>query len=152
LLYGYWFAMTLLPVPGSHLLGQVAIQWPSTTMAAWWDRLLLDWTRFGLGNHVWASSLTWDPEGIFSTLPAIATAILGNLTGQWIGTKRPIAERLNGLFAGGAIAMMVGLMWNWSFPINKSIWTSSYVVFCAGMACLAIGTIMWVVDLQNVKW
>jgi predicted acyltransferase len=97
------------------------------------------------------SSKTWDPEGILSTIPAIATAMLGNLTGQWIASKRPLNERLNGLFAAGALGMMVGLMWNWSFPINKSIWTSSYVVFCAGMAALAIATIMWIVDVQNVK-
>ena len=60
--------------------------------------------------------------------------MLGNLAGQWIATKRPLTERLNGLFAAGALGMMAGLMWNWSFPINKSLWTSSYVVFCAGMA------------------
>ena len=47
--------------------------------------------------------------------------------------------------------MMVGLMWNWSFPINKSLWTSSYVVFCAGMAAVAIATIMWIVDVHNVQ-
>jgi predicted acyltransferase len=149
LLYGYWFAMTLLPVPDTGVLGQFAIGSPEHTMAAWWDRLLLDWGRFG--NHLWVSSKTWDPEGFFSTIPAVATAMLGNLTGQWIASKRPLGERLNGLFAAGALGMMAGLMWNWSFPINKSIWTSSYVVFCAGMAALAIATIMWIVDVQNVK-
>ena len=57
------------------------------------------------------------------------------------------------MFAIGAIGMMVGMMWNWSFPINKSLWTSSYVVFCAGMACVALATVMWVVDVQNIrKW
>jgi len=149
LLYGYWFAMTLLPVPDTGTLGQLAIGGPEHTLAAWLDRLVLDWGRFG--NHLWVSSKTWDPEGILSTIPAIATAMLGNLTGQWIASKRPLGERLNGLFAAGALGMMVGLMWNWSFPINKSIWTSSYVVFCAGMAALAIATIMWIVDVQNVK-
>ena len=151
LLYGYWFAMTLLPVPDTGALGQLTLGSGPHTMAAWWDRLLLDWTRFGLGNHTWVSSVTWDPEGIFSTFPAIATAMLGNLAGQWIAVKRPLNERLNGLFAAGALGMMAGLMWNWSFPINKSIWTSSYVVFCAGMAAMAIATIMWLVDVQNVK-
>jgi predicted acyltransferase len=151
LLYGYWFAMTLLPVPGSSSMGQLVLGEASRTMAAWWDRLLLDWSRFGLGNHTWASSVTWDPEGIFSTIPAIGTAMLGNLAGQWIATKRPLLERLTGLFAAGALGMMAGLMWNWSFPINKSIWTSSYVVFCAGMACVAIATIMWIVDVHQVK-
>jgi len=152
LLYGYWFAMTLLPVPDSGAMGQLVLGEAPRTMAAWWDRLLLDWSRWGLGNHIWASSNTWDPEGIFSTIPAIGTAMLGNLAGQWIAQKRPLGERLNGLFAAGALGMMTGLMWNWSFPINKSLWTSSYVVFCAGMAALAIATIMWLVDVHNVRW
>ena len=152
LLYGYWFAMTLLPVPDSGAMGQLVLGEAPRTMAAWWDRLLLDWSRWGLGNHIWASSNTWDPEGIFSTIPAIGTAMLGNLAGQWIAQKRPLGERLNGLFAAGALGMMTGLMWNWSFPINKSLWTSSYVVFCAGMAGLAIATIMWLVDVHNVRW
>jgi len=151
LLYGYWFAMTLLPVPGSSPMGQLVLGDPSRTMAAWWDRLLLDWSRFGLGNHTWVNSVTWDPEGIFSTIPAIGTAMLGNLLGQWIATKRPLAERLNGMFAAGALGMMAGLMWNWSFPINKSLWTSSYVVFTAGMAAIAIATIMWIVDVHQMK-
>lgn len=152
LLYGYWFAMTVLPVPDSGAMGQLVLGEAPRTMAAWWDRLLLDWSRWGLGNHIWASSNTWDPEGIFSTIPAIGTAMLGNLAGQWIGGKRPLGERLNGLFAAGALGMMAGMMWNWSFPINKSLWTSSYVIFSAGMAAVAIGTIMWIVDVHNVRW
>jgi predicted acyltransferase len=151
LLYGYWFAMTILPVPDSGVMGQLTLGSPSQTMAAWWDRLLLDWSRFGLGNHLWVSSKTWDPEGIFSTIPAIGTAMLGNLAGQWIGSKRPLTERLNGLFGAGTIGMMVALMWNWSFPINKSIWTSSYVLFCGGMAAVAIATTMWVIDVHGFK-
>jgi predicted acyltransferase len=151
LLYGYWFAMTLLPVPGSGAMGQLVMGDAPRTMAAWWDRLLLDWSRFGLGNHTWVSSVTWDPEGIFSTIPAIGTAMLGNLAGQWIATKKPLTERLNALFAAGALGMTAGLMWNWSFPINKSLWTSSYVVFTAGMAAVAIATIMWIVDVHQIK-
>jgi predicted acyltransferase len=151
LLFGYWFAMTVLPVPDTGAMGQLVLGDAQHTMAAWWDRLLLDWSRFGLGNHLWVSSKTWDPEGIFSTIPAIGTAMLGNLAGRWVGSNRSIQERLNGLFAVGALGMMVGLMWNWSFPINKSIWTSSYVLFTAGMACVAIATIMWIVDVHNVK-
>jgi predicted acyltransferase len=149
LLFGYWFVMTALPVPDSGILGQLAIARPETTMAAYFDRLLLDWSRFGLGNHNWASSSTWDPEGILSTIPAIGTAMLGILAGRWIGEKRSLEERLLGLFAIGALGMMVGLMWNWAFPINKSIWTSSYVLFTAGMACVSLATIMWLVDMKR---
>jgi predicted acyltransferase len=152
LLFGYWFVMTALPVPDSGILGQLAIAKPETTMAAYFDRLLLDWSRFGLGNHNWASSVTWDPEGILSTIPAVGTALLGVLAGRWLGEPRPIEERLNGLFAAGALGMMAGMMWNWAFPINKSIWTSSYVVFCAGMAAVALATIIWLVDIKKYDW
>jgi predicted acyltransferase len=157
LLYGYWFAMTVLPVPGSGTMGQLALASPPTTLAAWLDRTLLDWTRFGsppigLGNHLWSGSVNWDPEGTLSTIPTVATALIGILAGRWIAQPRPLAERLNGLFAAGAVAMMVGLMWNWSFPINKGIWTSSYVLFTAGTACVSLAAIMVIVDGYQVTW
>lgn len=146
LLYGYWFAMTLLPVPGAYGgIGANLLGAPSRTLAAWVDRALL-------GGHLWVNSRTWDPEGPLSTIPAIGTAMLGVFAGRWIGSDRPLAERLNGLFAAGAIGMMAGLMWHWSFPINKSLWTSSYVVFTAGMACVSIATISWVIDVRHVTW
>jgi predicted acyltransferase len=151
LLFGYWFAMTLLPVPGSGTLGALTLDDPSATIAAYFDRLLLDWSRFGLGNHLWTGSVTWDPEGILSTIPAIGTAMLGVLAGRWIGSMRPLEDRLNGLFAVGALGMMAGLMWNWSFPINKGIWTSSYVLFTAGLACVSLATIMWIVDVHGIR-
>ena len=146
LLYGYWFAMTLLPVPGAYGgIGANLLGAPSRTLAAWVDRALL-------GGHLWVNSRTWDPEGPLSTIPAIGTAMLGVFAGRWIGSDRPLADRLNGLFAAGAIGMMAGLMWHWSFPINKSLWTSSYVVFTAGMACVSIATISWVIDVRHVTW
>lgn len=151
LLYGYWFAMTLLPVPGGTTMGYLTLGSRSANFAAWTDRFLLDWTRFGLGNHIWVGGVVFDPEGLMSTIPAIATCMLGILAGRWITSKHPLAERVNDLFAAGALGMMVGMMWNWSFPINKSNWTSSYVVFCAGMACVAIATIMWIVDARRHK-
>ncbi|MGA9838323.1 MAG: hypothetical protein WBQ26_13490, partial [Gemmatimonadaceae bacterium] len=95
---------------------------------------------------------TWDPEGFFSTIPAVATCLLGNLAGRWIvKQERSLLDRVSALFAVGALGMMVGLMWNWVFPINKNLWTSSYVVFTAGVASVAIATIMWIVDVQGVK-
>lgn len=146
LLYGYWFAMTLLPVPGQLGIGANLLGDPSRSLAAWLDRLLLD-------GHLWKSSRTWDPEGILSTVPAIGTVMLGVFTGRWLGSGRPLAERLNGMFAAGAIAMMLGLMWHWSFPINKALWTSSYVLFTGGLASVSIATIMWITDVQrSTKW
>jgi predicted acyltransferase len=146
LLLGYWFVITLVPVPGAMGgIGATLNTVPSRTLAAWTDRFLL-------GGHLWINSVTWDPEGPLSTIPAIGTAMLGVLAGRWIGAKKPLEERLNGLFAAGALGMTVGLMWNWSFPINKSLWTSSYVVFTAGMACVAIATISWIIDVKGVTW
>ena len=153
LLFGYWLIMTVLPVPGTGgTPGALLLGRGETTMAGYWDRVLLDWSRFGMGNHLWSGSVTWDPEGVLSTMGAVATALLGNLAGRWIGQPRQLLERLSGLFAAGAIAMMVGLMWHWSFPINKSLWTGSYVVFTGGMACLALATIMWLIEVQNQRW
>jgi len=151
LLFGYWIVMTVLPVPGEGTIGAVLLNQPTRTMAAWVDRTVLDWSRWGLGNHIWGSTVTWDPEGVLSTVPAIGTVMLGNLAGRWIGERRPLTERLAGLSAAGALAMMVGLMWNWSFPINKSLWTSSYVLFTGGLAALALATVMWIVDFNRVR-
>jgi predicted acyltransferase len=153
LLLGYWMIMTVLPVPGTNgTPGALLLGRGETTMAGYWDRVLLDWRRFGLGNHLWSGSVTWDPEGVLSTSGAIGTALLGNLAGRWIGQPVPLLERIAGLSCAGAIAMMVGLMWHWSFPINKSLWTGSYVVFTAGMAALVLATIMWLVEIRQWRW
>jgi predicted acyltransferase len=147
LLYGYWFAMTLLPVPGTGIPGVLTLNNPhNVTLSAWIDRVVLG------TNHTWNQTVTWDPEGPFSTLPAIATAMLGVMAGRWLSEKRPLLERLTALFAGGARGMLLGSMWGWSFPINKNLWTSSYVLFTAGMACTAIATFMWIIDVKGVRW
>lgn len=146
LLYGYWFLQTLVPVPGQHEIGALLLHRPDATLSAWMDRTLL-------GGHLWINSKTWDPEGILSTIPSIGTVILGVFTGRWLThSELPIAERLNGMFVAGAIGMMVGLMWNWSFPINKSLWTSSYVMFTAGMGCVALAVCVWLVDVHDIRW
>lgn len=146
LLFGYWFAITLLPVPGQDGVGYHWLDEPARTLAAWVDRALLS-------GHLWRSTRTWDPEGVLSTFPAVGTAMLGVLAGRWIARREvPLAERLAGLFAAGALAAVAGLIWNWSFPINKALWTSSYVLFTAGLACLSLATILWVTDQQRVTW
>ena len=152
LLYGYWFAMTLIPVTGTFMgvpgryIGAVLLNTPSETLAAHLDRAIL-----GL-NHIWPGSVTYDPEGPFSTIPAIGTAMLGIFAGKWIGQRRPLIDRIAGLFAIGSLGMVVGLMWNWAFPINKNLWTSSYVVFTAGMACVTLATVMWIIEVHNIRW
>lgn len=147
LLLGYWGVMTLLPVPDSGVMGWRTLDDPSGNLAAWLDRALLDWGS--LGNHLWVSSRTWDPEGLLSTLPAVGTVLLGAQAGRWLGGSEPLSERLNMLFAAGMLATVVGAMWGWVFPINKSLWTSSYTVFTAGLAAVTLATIIWMVDVRG---
>ncbi len=145
LLFGYWAAMTLLPVPGQPGLAGDYLDEPARTLAAWVDRALLD-------GHLWRNTRTWDPEGVLSTFPAIATMLLGVLAGRWLGRRDvPVSARVSGLLAVGVVATAVGAIWNWSFPINKSLWTSSYVLFSAGLAMLVLGTILWVTDERGVR-
>jgi predicted acyltransferase len=147
LLFGYWLAMTVLPVPGEGTIGALLLHDKSRNLAAYLDRLILG------TKHTWTGSVTYDPEGVLSTLPAIGTAILGVIAGRWIAmTTRPLIERIAGLFAGGALVMVLGSMWNWVFPINKNLWTSSYVLFTAGMAAVVLATVMWIVEHYNVRW
>jgi predicted acyltransferase len=78
--------------------------------------------------------------------------MLGVFAGRWIASPRALMERIAGLYAVGSIAMVAGLIWDWSFPINKNLWTSSYVLFTAGMACVAVATCIWLIDAQRVTW
>ena len=127
LLVGYWALMTLVPVPDGHAPNLEA----GTNLAAWVDRALMD-------GHLWRQTKTWDPEGPLSTLPAIATTLIGVLAGRWL--RRPREQRATlrqGLLAGLALTAL-GLLWDLVFPINKSLWTSSYVLFTGGLALAAL--------------
>ncbi len=151
ILVGYWVLMTLVPVPDSGKLGWMVMDQPPATLAAWFDRLLLDWSSWGAGNHIWAQSVTWDPEGPLSTLPAIATTLLGVIAGRWIVTDRSLSDRLVGLLAVGAILAAVGCAWGWVFPINKNLWTSSFVLLTAGLGALTLGTCLWLIDSLGAR-
>ncbi len=144
LLFGYWALMTLVPVPDTGVAGRFVLDKPEQLLSAWLDRTVL-----GV-NHLWSGSKTWDPEGLLSTVPAIGTMMLGTFAGRWISeTGRPLSERLAALASVGALTMMLGLVWNWGFPINKSIWSSSYVLFTAGMGAVALATLMWIIDVMG---
>jgi predicted acyltransferase len=141
LLLVYWALMKLVPVPGFGAgdLGKEG------NLAAYIDRAV-----FGL-NHIWKSAKVYDPEGILSTIPAISTALTGVLTGSWIRTSRSQLEKVGGLFFAGAVCVVIGWCWNPFFPINKPIWTSSYVMFTSGMALQFLGFCYWLIDIKGYK-
>jgi predicted acyltransferase len=142
---GYWVLLTMVPVPGEGVAGLFVLGQPARTITAHVDRALFDWTRFGLGNHLWDSALTWDPEGLLSTLPSVATVLLGVLCGRWM-LAAPRQRRVRDLVIVGLAAILVGWLWGFVFPINKSLWTSSFVVFTAGVGAVLLALLSAVLD------
>jgi predicted acyltransferase len=140
LLLGYWALMTLVPVPG-HGAGVIDV--PEATLAAYLDRLVLG------TNHLWAYSRTWDPEGLLSTMPAISTVLIGAGAGHWLRTDRPATVKAGGMVAAGVAGILLGQLWGLAFPINKPIWTSSYVLFTGGMALIGFAACYWVIDVKG---
>ena len=140
LLLLYWVLMTVVPVPG-YGAGDLSKE---GSLAAYIDRWLL-------GPHIWKQGKVFDPEGLLSTMPAIVTTLAGVLTGHWLRSGRTQLEKVGGLFFAGACAVTVGWAWHYWFPINKSLWTSSYAVFTAGMALQLLAICYWLVDIKGYK-
>lgn len=149
ILLGYWLLLTLMPVPGEGTIGFYQLSNPGRTLAAWVDRVTLDWSRWGLGNHIWQESRVYDPEGLLSTIGAIGTVLFGVLIGRLLALPRPLDDRVRQLLAAGAVLAVAGLGWGLVFPINKNLWTSSYVVFTTAVACLSLGAIIWLIDARQ---
>jgi len=141
LLLIYWGLMTLVSVPG---FGEPNLE-PATNLGAWLDRLLLD-------GHLWSASKTWDPEGILSTVPAIGTALIGILTGYWLKSDNDKTTKTVWMFFYGSVLMALGYAWDFWFPINKSLWTSSYVLFTGGLALIFLAFCYWLIDVQDKKF
>lgn len=142
LLVGYWLVMTLVPVPG---VGYANLE-KETNLGAWLDRILLT------EAHLWRSSRTWDPEGILSTLPAIATGLFGVLVGTWLKRKdKTDGVKVSWMFSVGLLAVILGLIWDLFFPINKALWTSSFVLYTGGLATLGLALSYWLIDVQGYK-
>jgi predicted acyltransferase len=131
-----------VPVPGygAGNLGK------SENLGAYIDRALM-------GGHLWSESKTWDPEGLLSTLPAIATALIGMVAGEWLRSERRGGRKVLGLVIAGACLMLAGRLLHPYFPINKNLWTSTYVLFTGGFAMLLLALSYWVADLRGWrKW
>ena len=133
----YGALMILVPVPG---YGAGELQ-PETNLAAYVDRLIL-------GTHM--AHHNWDPEGILGALPSVASVLAGSLAGHWI-LSQPRERVTSGLVAGGVLAMVLGLWLDHWFPLNKNLWTSSYVLFTAGVSATALAACFWSVDVRGHK-
>jgi predicted acyltransferase len=140
LLLGYWASMSLIPVPG---IGAPNFE-KGTNFAAWIDSI-------SLPNHMYAETKTWDPEGVLSTLPAIASGIIGLLIGSLLNlnlTKVTITKRM---FIIGVILTAIGFAWGLAFPINKALWSSSYVLYTAGIATICLSALYYIIEIANLK-
>ena len=142
ILIAYWALMTFVPVPG---IGYANLE-KETNLGAWLDRTILT------EAHLWKSVKTWDPEGILSTLPAVATGLFGVLIGTWLRRKdREESVKISWMFSIGILAVVFGLIWDLFFPINKALWTSSFVLYAGGLATIGLALCYWLIDVQGYK-
>jgi len=143
LLAGYWVLMKAVPVPG---YGAGVLE-PVGNLAWYIDSLVLK-------GHMWAhTGGAWDPEGLLSTIPSIATVLFGVLCGHLLRTPRSHAERAVWMFVSGNALLVAGLVLSTWMPINKMIWTTSYAVFAAGMAFNGFAICYWVVEgTERKRW
>ncbi len=139
ILLGYWALLMLVPVPGYG----AGVLTPEGNLCGYIDRLLLPGRfccyRFG------------DNEGILSTLPAVATVLLGGFAGHLLRSGLSGTRKTLWLLAAGAAGVAAGLAWNLVFPINKLIWTSSYAVYAAGWSYLLLGVFYWIIDVRRYR-
>jgi predicted acyltransferase len=140
-LVGYWALLRFVPVPGAGLPGRdIPFMDQMQNLPAWLDRKLFM-------GHLYDG--TRDPEGILHTIPAIGTTLIGVLTGHWLKTKKSAATLIGALALFGILGLLGGGLWNRWFPINKNLWTSSFVLFSGGFALLFLSLLYWVTELKR---
>ena len=137
-LLAYWPLMTLVPVPG---IGAPDLSETGANLAAWLDRTLF-------GRHLWRGG-DYDPEGLLSTVPALATTLIGVSAGRLLRSDRPRAEQVLHLLLRGCGLVVLGSVWGWFFPINKALWTSSFALYTGGLALCALGLCVWTFDVRQ---
>ncbi len=140
LLFLYWILMVWIPVPG-FVRGVLE---KGQNFSTYIDSLILK-------GHMWSYTKTWDPEGIISTLPAISTTLFGVFTGQLLRSEKSKIEKTAQMLLWGNLALWIGMIWNMWLPINKSIWTSSYTVFMAGLALIVLAFCYYIADVRGYK-
>lgn len=144
LLIGYWLAMVYISVPGYG----AGVLTHEGNLGAYIDRLIIP------KIHLYKSD-GWhymgDPEGLFSTIPAIVTVLTGYFTGEWIRSQTVKSRTTLGLVLLGIACLGIGLAWGWIFPINKKLWTSSYVIFTTGWALLLLATCYELIEVRLIR-
>jgi predicted acyltransferase len=143
-LVGYWALMRFVPVPGYGVPTHgVPLLDRDGNLAAWLDRQIFS------APHLYER--VRDPEGLLSTLPALGTALFGMLAGIWLRSSHTLGEKIRGIAIAGVTSLLMGGLWNFTFPINKKLWTSSYVLWAGGLSMLLLALSMWVVDLRSAS-
>jgi predicted acyltransferase len=137
LLAGYYAVMRLVPVPGCD---PSAWMTQHCSLAGWLDRTLMH-------GHLYRRD--FDPEGLLSSFPAIATTLLGTLCGEFLRSGANFSRKLRGLAIAGVAGVVAGYAWHTWFPISKPLWTSSYVLFTAGAACLTLALCWWLIEMRG---
>jgi predicted acyltransferase len=145
-LIGYWILVRWVPVPGAGMPGRdVPFLDRDQNIVAWVDRQLMP----GHLYEDFSTHNTRDPEGLLSGIPALGTTLIGLLTGLWLRAQRSVKAKALGL-AGGALACLaLGYLWSIWFPLNKKMWTSSYVLVAAGWSLVALALFYWVMDYRG---
>lgn len=138
ILIGYWLAMNFIPTPG---YGKVMLE-RDINLAQWIDN------KFMPGRLYQG---VWDPEGILSTFPSIVTGITGMLAGTLLLKMKSQEYKVIWLFLLGFLSTITGVIWNWVFPLNENIWTSSFVLFTSGLASMTLAASIFVVDILNYR-
>ncbi|QMV20167.1 hypothetical protein GOB94_02355 [Granulicella sp. 5B5] len=158
LLVGYWVLLRWVPVPGLGMPGRdIPFMGEWQNLAAWVDRGVVGWTQHWLHTGALYRKNS-DPEGVLSTLPAVATTLLGALTGMWLRATRHDRSEISTatanvwMAAAGAAAVLLGELWSVWFPINKNLWTSSYVLVMAGWAVVLLALLSSLVDERRKPW
>jgi predicted acyltransferase len=140
-LVGYWALLRFAPVPGLGVPGRdIPFMDPDKNIAAWFDRKLFM-------GHLFDG--TRDPEGIISTIPAIATTLIGVLTGYWLRANRTRGTIAMRMLLFGILGLVAGEVWNVWFPINKYIWTSSFVLFTGGFSLVFLALLYWILEIKR---
>jgi len=140
-LLGYWGALTVFAV-GGYTAGPLT---PEGNLGGYVDRLILG------SQHLYKGG-PFDPEGLLSTLPAVVTVLIGYFTGEWLRVQQIKTRTSLNLAIWGFRCVVIGRLWGFLFPLNKQLWTSSYVVFTAGWALLLLAACYETIEVRGWKW